>query len=201
MGEPRMAQGRGRLNPQVGTAKRAGAVSRYLPEFDIMSGLTYTTTCPLCPKTFHHGKVEDMLQNGVFNTEAMTLFQQHFARHLFEKHPEHWAREIMVRPGVMSTMLLLKTFAVTTQDDSIGAIVEWSRHQIHEFTGFHTPDEKLISQVAMLGLNADDCAKVLAAFKTLRDILEERPPFEPRRPGVYEPSAAETALVNGGRKT
>jgi len=164
-----------------------------------MSGLTYTTTCPLCPKTFHHGKVEDMLINGVLNSEGGNLLQT-FSKHLFEKHPEQWAQQIMYLPGLMSTMLLLKQFAATSQDQSIGAIVEWLRHQVHGFTSFHTPDEKIQAQIVALGLQPDDCRKVYDAIKIMRDCLEELPPFEPRKPGVYEPTTAELALGNGAQK-
>ena len=164
-----------------------------------MSGLTYTTTCPLCPKTFHHGKVEEMLINGVLNSEGGNLLQS-FSKHLFEKHPQEWAQQIMVLPGLMSTMLLLKAFAATSQDESIGAIVEWTRHTLHGFSSFHTSDDKLQAQIVTLGLQPEDCRKVFDVVKIMRDCLEELPPFEPRKPGVYQPTAAELAQANGAPK-
>jgi hypothetical protein len=149
-----------------------------------MSGLTYTTTCPHCAKTFHHAQFETMLgdDGSTISNEGLKVMET-FGRHLFEKHPEHWAGEIISRPGYLSTMLLLKAFAVKTQDHTIGRVVNFMRHQLRDFLGFHTPDEKIMAQVVALGLQPEDCDKVFQCMKQLRDVLEERPPFAPQKPG------------------
>ena len=158
----------------------------------IMSGLTYTTTCPFCAKTFHHAAVATMLQHGTLDNQGQKLIQD-FSKHLFEKHAEQWAREVITLPGLMSTMCLFKVFMRTTQDQTIGQLVDWIRHQLHDFVGFHVPDQKLMGRIAELGLDPEYSVAVFESMKTLRDVLEERPPFVPKQPGKATDESSATA--------
>jgi hypothetical protein len=161
-----------------------------------VSGLTYITTCPFCPKKFEHSQFETLFDPTTgFKPEAHKVMES-FSRHMFEKHAEHWASEVIIKPSIMSTMCLLKLFGGTTQDASIFKIVEWFRYDLHKFTAASTlPDEKLEFQVKTVAEATNGCpvddeplaitsTAALNLLKTLRDILEERPPFTPPRPGV-----------------
>ena len=159
-----------------------------------MSGITYTTTCQFCPKTFHHSKFEEMFDGATLKSAGGKLLQD-FSRHLFEQHQAEWIQHVTAPASGLSTMLLLKCFT-KSQDKSIAERVEWMRHQIHTFTGFSMPDEKLQARVIELGLNPEDCAKVFVLVKTIRDILLELPPFSPKEPGAkVEPLADRPLLV------
>jgi len=150
-----------------------------------MSGILYTTTCPHCPKTFHHLKFETLItvDNSAMgvSADAQRLMQK-FAEHMQQKHVEHCG-ELVIMPGNLSVLVLLKMLGQKTQDQSINVVVDWMRHGIRKYVGFSVPDEKIMAQVAALGLLPEDCPKVFDAMKQLRDALEERPPFEPRIPG------------------
>ena len=170
-----------------------------------MSGILYTTTCPHCPKTFNHFRFETLIkvENGAMgvSADAQRLMQK-FAEHMQQKHAEHCG-ELVIMPGTLSVLVLLKMLGQKTQDQSINVVVDWMRHGIRKYVGFSVPDEKIMAQVAALGLLPEDCPKVFDAMKQLRDVLEERPPFEPKIPGVQtdapgpEPTTSAQAAPSG----
>jgi len=116
-------------------------------------------------------------------------FIQTLSRHLFEKHQDEWGRQVIMVPSMMTIMLTLKIFMQTSQDSSIGESVNFMRHLIHVATGFHVTDERLKEQLTDLPMSVwEDRAvlfdQLLAFLQTMRDVIEERPPFVPKLPGA-----------------